>query len=470
MTANTQAPSRLPSADDAPFNQAGVRDNVRRRLTLNAFRMGVFAVLVALAFWSAPDIARAQNVLNCAWPIEFSPEGYGNMVLPETFARDFVIPFDTTSETMTIRGTYPDARYFSFVIYQDETPTGIAGALYDAQIAPDAGSVNPFVRPETGTSRSSRPPAGGKYTVVISRTKPSSGNTIGVGASHFVWVFLRIYVPSADRSLSGQSLTGGVPLPTIVVGKGDVSHELPACSPVNDLRDLNAYLQKVYQGVAALQGNEGTPSSDRLWFAPPAVPPPRLMPNPDNKYLATLPGDYQRGRIIVIHGKAPGTPATYDGSPVWQPARGFRTIDMRYWSLCNNNLAVPIPVVYCTADLTAKLEGGYYTIVISDDLLRPDWLPPHVNWLPWGDNHYPKLVFFRNLLSAPDFPFSVQKAIENPDCTFTFSLPNIPHSDDTITAGQCVQRAMGDYYPVAAWCDKSTFMHGGWQACLGKRG
>jgi len=27
---------------------------------------------------------------------------------------------------------------------------------------------------------------------------------------------------------------------------------------------------------------------------------------------------------------------------------------------------------------------------------------------------------------------------------------------------------MGDYYPVAAWCDKSTFVHGGWQACIEK--
>ena len=426
--------------------------------------ISILGCLMALAFLTNPDAARAQNRLNCAWPIELSPEGFGNAVLPESFARDFVIPFDTQYETMTIKGTYPNVRYFSFVVYIDKTPTDIAGHLYDAQIAPDPGSVNPFVRPKTTTHR---PVSGvnGTYTIVISRTGQTSGNTIKVPQDAFVWVFLRMYVPSADPSLSGQSLIGGVPLPTIYLNGS--TQTLKPCSPVNDVQDMIAYLQAIFQGVDALEGGEGTPSSDRLWFAPPEKPPIRVMPNPDNKYIAILPGDnYQPGRIIVIHGKAPGTPDTYDGSPIWEPAPGFRTVDMRYWSLCNNDLALPISVVNCTADLTTELQGGDYTIVISDDLLRPDWLRPNINWLPWGDKHYPKRVMFRNMLSAPNFPFSVQKAIELPGCTFKFELPEIPQSDATITAGQCVQQVMGDYYPVAVWCDKSTFVHGGWQACI----
>ena len=422
-------------------------------------RIGIFGCLMALVLLVNPYVAHAQNVRGCAWPIEFSPEGFANFMIPETFARDFIIPFDTQYDTMTIKGAYPNVRYFSFVVYQDETPTAIAGHLYDAQISPDPGSVNPFVKP-SGSD--------GKYTVVISRTESTSGNTIGVPQDHFVWVFLRMYVPSADPSLSGQSLIGGVPLPTILLTKNGVTQGLSQCSPVNDLQDVITYLQDMFKGIDALQGSEGTPSSDRLWFAP-LIPPMRVMPNPDNKYVAILPGDYQPGRIIVIHGKAPGTPDTYDGSPIWKPARGFRTVDMRYWSLCNNDLALPISVVDCTTDLTTRLEGGYYTVVISDDLLRPDWLRPNINWLPWGDAQYPKWVMFRNMLPAPDFPFSVQKAIEPPNnCTFNVQLPNIPQSDDTIIAGQCAQQVMGDYYPVAVWCDKSTFVHGGWQACIKK--
>jgi hypothetical protein len=67
------------------------------------------------------------------------------------------------------------------------------------------------------------------------------------------------------------------------------------------------------------------------------------------------------------------------------------------------------------------------------------------------------------MLDAADFPYAVQKAWAN--CGFNFTFDNLDRSllDDQ---GQCSQDEMGDYYPVAAWCDKSTFIHGGWQACL----
>lgn len=63
-------------------------------------------------------------------------------------------------------------------------------------------------------------------------------------------------------------------------------------------------------------------------------------------------------------------------------------------------------------------------------------------------------------LPAPNFSHSIQSAILN--------LPNIPDRAALDEAGRCAQQVMGDYYPVAAWCDKSTFTHGGWQACIGR--
>ena len=322
-------------------------------------RIGILAGLTALAFLVSPDVTRAQNYRGCAWPIEASPEGSGNVVLPESSARDFFMPFDSKQyDTMTIKGTYPNVRYFSFVVYNTSglgTPVvGSAGDLYDAEIAPDPGSANPFVEPGAGN---------GTYTVIISHGGLTSGNTIGF-SSDFVWVFLRMYVPSADPSEGGHTLTGGVPLPTISVTENGTTEELPPCSPVQKLPDVEALLNGLFP--VDLQGTEGTPSSDRLWFAP-VINPPAVMPNPHNKYLAMLPGDnYQPGRIIVIHGKAPGFPDTFHGSPIWVPARGFRTVDMRYWSVCNNDLALPMSVVNCLADLTTDLKGKYYTIVISD--------------------------------------------------------------------------------------------------------
>ncbi len=419
-------------------------------------RIGIPAVLVALAMLVSPSAARAQNSRGCAWPLEWSPEGIGNWAIPDTYARWWVMPFDNY-QTMTIKGTYPNARFFSFAAYNTNSlkmSAGLAGHLYDVEIRPDPGSVNPFAEPGAGN---------GTYTVVISRAGQSSGNAITV-SSDFAWVVFRLYVPGPDPSLGGRSLMGGVPLPTISVTGNGGSQQLQPCSPVNRLDDVNVFRGMLFP--VDLSGSEGTLSSDQLWFAPPRVPPPALLPNPDGNYMAMLPGDtYQPGRIIVIHGKAPGFPNTFEGSPIWVPARGFRTVDMRYWSLCEVDFMLPLSSPACATDLTTTVEGGYYTIVISDDLFRPDWLKPNVNWMPWGDEQYPKMLILRNVLTTDNFPYSIQKAI-TADCTFNFNFPSIPDRNEVDTAGQCAQGVMGDYYPVAVWCDKATFVAGGVRACL----
>jgi len=430
-------------------------------------RIGILAGLMALAFLINPGVTRAQNFnyRGCAWPIEMGPEGPTNVQFPDAAARYWVMPFDTTQyETITIKGTYPNIRYFSFAAYET-TSDGFNLAedrtLYDAEIAPDPGSINPFV-----------PPGGsnGTYTVVISTNPPSSGNTIKVSSDDLVWVLLRMYVADADPSLSGKSLRGGVPLPSITLTKNGASHQLDACSPINQWSDASDFDRFLFPPTQDLDLDEGTPSSDRLWFAPPLKPPSVLWPNPDNKYMMMLPGNkYQPGRIIVIHGKAPGFPDTFNGSPVWVPSQGFQSVDLRFWALCTADFASPFSVINCATDFNTDREGKYYTIVISDDLVRPKWLRgrPNVNWLPYGDEQYRKVVALRNMLPAPEFSHAVQDAWRKDGCTFNFSLENLPlNRGDIDAAGLCAQGVMGDYYPVAVWCDKSTFMHGGWRACL----
>lgn len=440
---------------------------------MKIFKVGIIVGLMALGFLINPDVVRAQdfNYRGCAWPLQFSPEGSGNVQGPDGAARYWIMPFDTAQyETMTIKGAYPNIRFFSFTAYET-IPCDPAGSmcqngfklveshLYDAQIVPDPGSSNPFV-----------PPGGrnGTYTVVISRTGQSSRNTIAVSKDRLVWVVLRMYVSNADPFLSGESLMGGVPLPAITVTAG-ASKQLDACWPINKWTDINKLAQFLFPPDKDLSIAEGTPSSDRLWFASPLDPPSILWPNPDGKYLMMWPGDkYQPGRIMVIHGKAPGFPDTFEGSPIWEPSRGFRAVDMRYWALCEQDFAPPLSLVGCATDLTTRLEGGYYTIVISDDRQRPDWLRPNINWLPYGDEQYPKFVVIRNMLPAPDFPYAIQNvwAWKDHSCTFNLAFPNLPDRTALDEKGPCAKRIMGDYYPDAVWCDKSTFEHGGWQACI----
>lgn len=430
--------------------------------------IGIFSGLMALALLLNPQVIRAQdfNDRACAWPLLLSPEGSGNAQGPDGAARYWIMPFDPQYETMTIKGTYPNLRYFSFAAYEtlgydaaSNTNKGFNLAehhLYDAQIAPDAGSTNPFV-----------PPGGahGTYTVVFSRTSPSSGNTIRV-SSDLVWVVLRTYVANADQSLSGQSLMGGVPLPTITLtGQTGSSTQLETCFPINKWSDASDFVRFLFPPDVEFRIDAGTPSSDRLWFASPLNPPSILWPNPDGKYMMMWPGNkYQAGRIIVIRGKAPGFPDTFKGSPIWEPAPGFRSVDVRYWAVCEQDFAPPLSLVDCVTDLTARLEGGYYTIVVSDDRQRPEWLKPDVNWMPYGDEQYPKFLVLRHMLPATDFRHAIQNA-RAAGCTFDLTFPNPPNRQALDDQGPCTQRVMGDYYPVAVWCDRSTFVEGGWQAC-----
>lgn len=85
-----------------------------------------------------------------------------------------------------------------------------------------------------------------------------------------------------------------------------------------------------------------------------------------------------------------------------------------------------------------------------------------MNWLPWGDVQSPKFVVLRNILPSPEFPYAAKEAWAR--CPFNYTFPPDRNALDAV--GPCAQDAMGPYYPVALWCDKSTFVAGGFDACL----
>jgi hypothetical protein len=71
------------------------------------------------------------------------------------------------------------------------------------------------------------------------------------------------------------------------------------------------------------------------------------------------------------------------------------------------------------------------------------------------------------------FPYAIQWVVKgcpnncvHKDATIDFALPYVPPRARFNAAGPYVQQIMGDYYPVAVWCDKSIFLQGGWTACI----
>ena len=457
--------TNIPQSTESPrasINRRATQPAIGRR-SLHTLQALSAIGLAAILLTSGPAAIAANPSVptpTCAWPFEWTPFGTGNWLWADTANRWWYMPIDKDWQRMKITGNYPRARFFSLATYNDApVSTGLASRLYDAQIAPAPGSCNPFSDPQGCTTLD------GTYEVTIKRDDASVDNGLRVDA-RTGWLLYRLYLPNAN-----EDSMGAVPLPRIEVtrtnGKTAV---LPKCSVVNRRSEL-AQLQP--QMIPAeledpLAYLSIPPVPDRIWFGAIRNPPAALLPNPDNKYLISffMPA-YKLDRIVVIRGKMPAFPDTWRGQPISEPAPGFDKIQLRYWGTCQGELVSPLPLAGCANDANTPLDqDGFYTIVVTNDVLRPDWVPQGVVWLPWGDESMvPKVVFMRNLLAADDFTQSVQSAITQ-GCGFDMQFP-VPPTQQTIEAsGRCSKAVMGDYYPEAVWCDRQLFVTQGTQACL----
>lgn len=422
-------------------------------------------VVLALTFLCSPGISTAQSLPTptCAWQFEWTPSGPGNWFWPDTGNRWWYMPIDPQWQKVTITAKYPKARFFSFAVYDDApVSTGLADHLFDAQIVPDSGSTNPYAT-SISSGKSTDLTQNQNYTMTVTRADTKASNMLRIHAKTG-WLLYRLYLPNA-----GEGSMGGVLLPSIsITDLGGQTASLPPC-PVSNRQSELAALQPQFIPALLETPTLTPPVPDHIWFGTVPEPPPRFLPNPDNKYLVSFfMSAYDPNRIIVARGKMPGFPDTYNnGAPISKPAPGFDTVQLRYWSMCLGDLVSPMPLEGCAVDASTPLdEKGFYTVVISNDVLRPDWLPPQVVWIPWGDEKMvPKTIFLRNTLPSSNFSQSAQNAIAQ-GCGVHFNFPTPPTQEEITQAGQCTQKVMGDYYPMATWCDRSDFKAGGWAACF----
>lgn len=392
--------------------------------------------LAALAIVSGASISAAAPLLPvCSWPFEATGSGITNIATPDTNATYWVMPFDTTHWAgMIIQGTYPQVRFFNFSTY-NATGSPI-NTIVDADIGPDPGSTNPFA---TATATGLR-----NYTVKIGTSTAGTVNSLPVTGSRLVFVVYRAYAPDI-----GLDRAGGTSVPNVsLVGYDGSIRRLQPCPfaaaesslgnmiillATSGFADAANFLQEFLtaanqRGLTTGTCNPATPSPVPVIFGPPALN-PNLFPNTQTKYLETPSFCFQRDKIVVVRGKAPVFPDTYFGGSVFQPAFDSQ-IQVRYWSMCNNDSVIPYPVVACQADFETKLDTNqFYTYVISNDQAPPSWLPISATWLQWGDTSVPKNLIFRNLLPANFAPVQ-------------------------------------DYMPTGVFCPETLFIEQGWQGCF----
>jgi hypothetical protein len=422
------------------------------------------------------------------------------------------MPFDSVGwKAMVIQGQFPKARYTSFITYTEKGE--IVDSILDYKILPDLDSRNPFV-PGQASSNTGRA-FNQTYTITIGRglspgntrnllanATDTSRNLLGVTtASDLGFVIYRIYVSNDPNDDEGD-----VGLPRItLIGHDDSRHPLQECSPpqppqteagalVQELLDYGFLAAADFFVANAIEGgnlNLGStdgancpsptcaPTTGQVSFAIPAKT-GGYFPNVANKYIASPDLCFRSGMAVVVRGKAPAFPDTINNRPVWQPPGQFEKIDLRYWSMCNNDQQKPFPVVEdgCAADYATRLDAsGYYTYIVAEGKgllkdVQPSWIPADVTWLPWGvtDPSIRKILLMRNMLPASSFRESVQAA-ESVGCTFDNSTPPVCYSD-IASQGTCAAAVMKAYYPLAAYCDIEVLKDPtkGWSACFQAQG
>ncbi len=392
----------------------------------------LIVILCLFASLLAPPTALAQPALPCSWPLETSVDSLLNVAYPDTNA----IYCDNAHRHGPL-ARYDHQRPLScYALHVVHFLRRVLGSpiegLLDYQIRADTNSRNPF-DPGKAPAAGGAGVSGDNYTVVVDQDvrAPKGGNHLQLGPG-LGWVIYRIYVPN-----SGQNQQGGVDLPSItLVGRDGSLHPIAPCpardpaSFAQNYPEAAAALRAIIAAAGSIGGGTAPCAPDQVAFAIPSIT-GGYFPNPANKYIAAPSLCYEPGRVIVVRGKAAVFPDTYNGKSVWQPRGQFAKVDMRYWSMCNNNQEQPYPVVQCAADFQTLVDDqGYYTYIVAatDDGKAPAWLPAGTTWLPWGSKTARNILIFRNMIPAPSFHQSVQDALAT-GCTFDNSTTPVPYGN-----------------------------------------
>jgi len=387
--------------------------------------------------------APSPSAQACAWPVQ-ATVATDNAAAPDAAASYWLQPFTVQSGLrITVSGRYPDARYASLQVYTGTAAPfpvdGVAASLDDYQIAPDAGSVNPW-------QSSARP--GGRFTVTLrSDVSANEVNTLplspdGAAAGSGGYLQYRVYLPA------GGDFSKVVP-PTITLHQGGSAVAMAPCRSHGSSPAPSASA-----GTAA----QPTPATN-------AVPPPlrffklandqTFFRNVDSTYILTYVTPPAAGDVVMIAGRAPRA-STGDHPSRWPaPDR-----DMRYWSMCTY-LGGTLPLVVnrlgggavdtgCRSDEATRLDSsGNYLYVIGTEAQRGAIEGiPGATFLPFSSAQPTArhLVLLRNMLVSPGFAYSSQAVTQSNDPAATAAV-------------------MGAYYPRAAVCSLSALAARGAAGC-----
>lgn len=432
---------------------------MRRLPTIvTALMVMVIVALPASAAAAVPS-AFSNASVRCAWPVESTPSK-ANVAYPDSNATYWTTPYVALpGMRITLRGTYPTARFFSVNVYassgQDFTVNGVDSAITDYEIEPDAGTANPWQTPGA---------TAGTYTLTLRGAVSANarGNVVPIApttpATPFVralpkrtgFVTVRVYLPAGGDPSS-------VPLPTLTYRyRNGTTTTLKQCARAQSTPTAASRIRSTAMRTAMRAILRGSKASPPASSSGPCATPlvfcrasggTTPFPNSDSGYAAAK---FQpaAGYLTVVRATMPTSAVAYGSGPGLWPATAAG-IDLRYWSLCTYVYAKPYPVVKigrimgCVADQDLPVAtGNVATVVISSVRDRPSATRASggtVGWLPTSptEPNTMEVIAVRNMLA---------------DTGFSASVMNATASDPA-----SAQATMGAYYPTITQCTTRTF-------------
>jgi hypothetical protein len=380
------------------------------------------------------------------------------------FVGQYLLP---AGASLTFHSTYGHERYMSWTMFAavGGNQLGPGDHLRDFQIAPDKGSVNPFV---TSKRRDGKKRA---YTLhVVRGPVPAvrAKNTIYTGSTdptQRIGMSERNYLPDAGRDGSGDA---GLPKLTLNLADGRELQGQAACDVLKPIKSksLSTFPMGTWKSlVAAAPDPTNAPASkpatwERFWnasytvaglFVSDPVKRATLYPpsdvggfqsNPDTRYLFSQIS-LKYGPVVTVSGKMPTFPATLPKATTWSR----RKPQVRYWSLCTGSSPVSGLGYDCVYDQQVPLRNhGRYTLVISKPADRPKNATPKCGyrWLTFGKGeNYPDpaardwvgVLYMRFMAADPSFRQAPQRV-------------KVPGTE---------AKVMGPYFPSSTYTTKAAF-------------
>lgn len=396
----------------------------------SARRAGLVALVLAAVL--APPAAAQGVDLTCSLALVKTDAATVNAAFPDEGAVYWIAPYQAVPGTrIRIHGRYPHARYFSFNVY--DVGLRPIDALADVEIAPDAGSSNPFA---VGADRRS---SHRDYTATVDFgpvPAQRAPNTLYTGTGQTALpnltglLILRVYVPD-----SGRDETGGVGLPTVTLertadgGRPSASacagFTRPSLTGVNE--NISAAAFPLGTALPALAGQPvprwlkfrnlvqavnrfatDSPFLDDLTpvleKAEPAGGTGGFLSNVHNSYVYTsLSRSY--GEVSLTTLRAPRVPDTRPGTATMPDGQ------LRYFSMCTNDFPTQRFVGCATDDRTAIGDDGLAAYVVSTRAARPPWATDDCGytWLPFGPD-LSSVLILRHMLPTAGFAQAIQRA------------------------------------------------------------